>query len=367
MKILHITKLLPDCRVERNAQLLKDLGFDNYVLLAQPGDQSLGEADLFKKIYQLPLSAMHALGLRSILGKKIRREAKEIISELDPDVIHAHDILYAQFIETLNIDVPMIYDSHEFWSEIAPYNFPLNLKNPYGLLRNALIRNRMPKWEKKLLKKHPVITVSHGIADSFTKNGAERLVVIPNFPHSVELDKIKLHDKNEELTAAYLGSDFGIDPLAPYRDTRILEEIYSNGYDIGNLMVVGKYESESDQIHSTGQISHIDCYEELSRVHVGFQGFQSHEYLQYVNPNKVHMYAHAGNVLVIPKIMIRSMPYLSGISIGYKCVSKVSGIMKSLKLNVPLPDPEDIREHALGSMVLNPFIEEMETVYEWVN
>lgn len=96
----------------------------------------------------------------------------EPLRQLDPDIIHAHDLdtlTVAAFVARTNA-IPYIYDAHEYEQD---------RNDRPGRINQFFIKNE----EKKHIKKASVITVSQGIADLLAQNyKIPRPLVVYNVP-----------------------------------------------------------------------------------------------------------------------------------------------------------------------------------------
>ena len=113
MKVLHLSESgLPDWRIEKSAITAKREGYDVFFA----GEKNAHEYRniIFNKIYEFQwnIKAKYKLPFYyQILKKKINN----IIKEIRPDIIHAHNILPAKIAS--EFDIPFVFDDHEYSSK----------------------------------------------------------------------------------------------------------------------------------------------------------------------------------------------------------------------------------------------------------
>ena len=86
------------------------------------------------------------------------KNLKEYILKNDIDLIHAHNIYCANLAEKL--DIPLVFDDHEFFSGRLHYFSPSPIKYK-EFFSHQIIKIRYPKWENNIVKKYPVITTKN--------------------------------------------------------------------------------------------------------------------------------------------------------------------------------------------------------------
>ena len=102
------------------------------------------------------------------------RQARQLLLEVRADVYHAHDLdaLWPAALAARRRDVPLIYDSHEFWTEQS------------SLVDRPLIRHFWALLERRLFRQvHRTITVGASIAKALQERyGLREVTVVRNLP-----------------------------------------------------------------------------------------------------------------------------------------------------------------------------------------
>ena len=114
MRILHISEgSLPDWRIEKAALTAKKNG---HVVLFAGTTPIKTDNKVFDKIYKITwdFRAKYNVPYYSYLLKK---QIKKVLTDSNPDIIHAHQIIPAKLISKFNI--PYIFDDHEYSSSHA--------------------------------------------------------------------------------------------------------------------------------------------------------------------------------------------------------------------------------------------------------
>jgi len=106
------------------------------------------------------------------------RRAYQLLLSLDADAYHAHDLdaLWPAARAAKRQDVPLVYDSHEFWTEQS------------SLVQRLAIRSFWAMLERHLIQRaNGVITVSESIARALEQRyDLEKVTVLRNLPHFKE-------------------------------------------------------------------------------------------------------------------------------------------------------------------------------------
>ena len=369
LKILHFSKIIPDGRVERIATLGNRLGCKSYFVGKKLGKTAL-KIDPFIEKFEVSIRPIH---LVLPAWSKPADELKEVILKIKPDIIHAHDIHYFKFAEmvvkSLKLNISMVYDSHEYWSlQIKHRREGIKYYlNPVRLASTILQRILIPRWEKRFLRKYPVITVSEKIREEFLKKKGENVFVIHNMPLEQEIDNIEHDDvqSQDQIVLSYIGSPVGDDVSISYRDTTKLIQLFNGNNINSKLLIIGSDKSLSGpNINSIGTIEHSKCVRVLAGSHIGTQGFEPHEVLAYCDPNKVYQYAHAGLLILMPQIMLdNSLSHLKDISIGYNSLMDTANIIENNKDRILNHSHQKIRQWAREHLIMDKFQRTLESVY----
>lgn len=280
MRILHISHGgLPDPRIEKTALTMKKDGHQVIFLGGAP--IRYHDLGVFEETYSISLGN----DLDVAINPVVKRRWLKKISELKPDVIHAHNVIVAHFL--LDTEYPAIYDDHEYWSK-QTYMYR-ERKLPRGLASYPLM-NSIPRWENKLLRKYPVITVNENTATEHRKK-ASWVGVTHNVPmlRQVEgLVEVKPRKGN-----VYVGRDFDLPKFPPHR----------------NMTGLRNY-LEFDVI--TG-LTHRKMLEKLMEYKVGLTPWKPHPLHPYADPNRNYEYLHAGLQVIVNNIikqLFQSDPYI---------------------------------------------------------
>ncbi|MBD3189617.1 MAG: glycosyltransferase [Candidatus Heimdallarchaeota archaeon] len=293
MRILHLADGPRNIRAERAALLAKQIG--KYKLFITGNiTQKIIEKDIFEKNYYLPLQPRNLVGLQL---KNILEELKSIIEEVDPDLIHTHNIFMANIAQKL--DVPFVYDDHELWSQEIKYSKKTSIK---GMGTKTLQKILYPRWEEQIATSKVIFVPSTGIQRFYKKKYDSRYVFkLPNMPLLNEVNKIEFNEpvKKELHTVA-----IGVRTTSKFSSRNIDEfiNLWEEKSSIGKLIIIGQNDLESKKnLISTGRISHFECYQVASTAHVGIIPFKPHPYHEFSGANKAYIYLHSGLVLVVPE------------------------------------------------------------------
>ncbi len=308
MRILHISDAgLPDPRVERMAMTMKKEGHEIVFLGGRAvNGQSLSA---FSQTKTVPLG----IGPSIAHDPRIKNRWLAAISEIDPDIIHAHNIIVGHFL--LDTDYPAVFDDHEC---LSMQKFVFTAR-PF-LRRTAawfLVR-KFETWEHELARKYPVITVSDGIANYYRKY-TSRVHVANNVPMLIETNW--LHNPPTRSGLVYMGSDFSFPRFLPNRDMTGLQDILS--FDI------------------VSGLPHKDMMAKLSSYEIGLTPYRPHPFQRISNPNKNYEYLHAGLQVVLCETyadLFKGNPYVHTFS-SYDDIRSVIDA-------VPPVDGMKIMEHA---------------------
>jgi len=288
MKILHFSHWgLPDKRIERAAYTGVKEGFE----CAFAGKQSTAKPKVFKETFAVPWKPANKLHL-PVFWNRLKKRFKRVLASYSPDLVHAHNVFAAKLC--LEVEVPFIFDSHEYWSKENPLRLikrgwmPLSVKRRvaqwYGL-------RQWSEWQLEIVKVTPTITVSTTIGDQFTQIG-KHVFIIPNFPLSCEVQNLKFERKTK-FSSVYLGCDISVE--TKHRHIQHILPLFRN-FEIGNLTIIGdkKFTSTSPKIQSLGFLPHHLMLNELTKHHVGLLPWKPYPYHEYCLPNKAAEYSHAG-------------------------------------------------------------------------
>ena len=296
MRILHLSdSTLPDKRVERSAMSAVKKSHECF-FAGSVRDGIAPDRRVFKEIFSISWSPAAKLHLPHYWGGLIS-EVRKVVDLTAPNLIHAHDVFAGKVC--LEIGVPFIYDSHEYWSQ----DMPLKLERR-GLqilaLKHLVARQYglklWSKWQKEVVSKAPTLTVSQKAVDAINEIGGNASL-LPNFPFKSEVEEINFHEKCKNFSCTYIGSDLTI--LTKHRNVGYLPDIYS-GSELGELTVIGDNKLKPRPfIKSLGYLPYKKMLSTLTSYHIGLLPWLSHPYHKYCLPNKVADYSHAGLPIIV--------------------------------------------------------------------
>lgn len=179
----HVVMLLlnpftHDSRVEKEAATLVDAGYRISVVALAADGLPTRELRAGVDVIRVRRPAWPPM-LRFFL---VRRRMARVVLRLRPDAIHAHDT------ETLDIagraatelDIPIIFDSHELWLE--------RVRRGRSSAYATLTRRYFARVERHWLPRAAArITVSEPIAEHLRRRyGVTDVVILPNYPIPIE-------------------------------------------------------------------------------------------------------------------------------------------------------------------------------------
>jgi len=306
---LHLsTEGLPDWRIEKSALTALNKGHE--VVFAGSKSPFIYNRNTFSKIYEVIWTEKARYGF-PYYWHMVKKQIYQIIKEVLPDIVHAHNIFSAKMM--LEFDIPFVYDDHEFWSrhsqlllemdklnEIQAEKVSLNetIRGVRRRVKRKIINrhvNRLwAKWERELVSSVPTITVSNEIANKLRVIGnSNKIFVVHNFPMKFEVGGLGNPRQHDQLSSVYAGSDGHNKKKYPSRNIDGLTDIFTNN-NVGDLTIIGWNGEFSEKIKYTGFLDRNDMYEVMSNNSIGLIPFKKHWSHEYINPNKAYEYAHAG-------------------------------------------------------------------------
>ena len=309
MKILHLsTEGLPDWRIEKSALTALNKGHE--VVFAGSKSPFIYNRNTFSKIYEVIWTAKARYGF-PYYWHMVKKQIYQIIKEVLPDIVHAHNIFSAKMM--LEFDIPFVYDDHEFWSRHSQLLLEMDKLNEIhgekvslnetirGVRRrvkrkiiNRHVNRLWAKWERELVSSVPTITVSNEIANKLRVIGnSNKIFVVHNFPMKFEVGGLGNPRQHDQLSSVYAGSDGHNKKKYPSRNIDGLTDIFTNN-NVGDLTIIGWNGEFSEKIKYTGFLDRNDMYEVMSNNSIGLIPFKKHWSHEYINPNKAYEYAHAG-------------------------------------------------------------------------
>jgi len=329
LRILHLSHAgLPDERIERSAWSSWSVGKEVHFAGPSPRGLSL-PADPFASKSLLDFDLRSNLG-EPLSTKRLVRRAKRIVTQVRPDVVHAHDIFAARL--AMRLELPFVYDDHEYWSKDVLANS--GTFDPVSAYKNLL----WSSWEKDVLSQaQSVITVSESIAEEHRRR-SHKVFVVPNFPRTVEIQKLPVPElRRGEMTSVYTGSC--TPPFMKFRDVGGLIDLF-RGKSMGALKVIGDEMLRTNPpVFSLGRLSHEAMMQEISKCEIGLIPWKKHWFHRYCNPNKAYEYAHAGCVVVVTSTLEQVRRTLSDLCVSFEDYDQ----MKSLIIDMA-SRPDDLVE-----------------------
>lgn len=273
MRILYCSpKGLPDWRIEREAYLAEKTGHS--VEFLGMGDKKTPFLDVFERV-----TMVRSVNTRqAALDKSIRKEWAAAVESISPDLIHANDIIAAKYSSNLNI--PMVYDDHEYWSaQLINYR-------TWPLWKRVAIRpfiKAVPVWEKEILANHVTITVSEGIAREHRRR-CRHVFVLRNLSLREEVKHLPTNPTREGV--AYVGSDFNLKRFGAHRNMVGLEDFIE--FDV------------------LSGLPRDVLYMKLTGYRFGLLPFKTTSYTKYISSTKTFDYLNCGLQVLMTRPLYES-------------------------------------------------------------
>lgn len=313
MKILHTShKGLPDWRVEREALLAKKRG--HQVEFLGLGEKKMPFLDAFNKVTMLREINTRA----AALDKAIRGEWARAVKEISPDLIHANDIIAAEFSKDLN--VPMVYDDHEYW------NAQLVVYESWPFWKRLAVRpfvKAVPIWEKDILSNHVTLTVSEGIAEEHRKT-CRHVFVLHNYNIHDEVDGLSVNPKRSGVV--YAGADLNLKKYGPHRDMTGISDFLE--FDV------------------LSGLPRDVLFRKLTQYRIGLIPFHPVPYHRYADSTKAYDYLNCGLQVLMTPIIYEShgrLPY----TYPFDSYSELKNVIRDLEQ----VSPSEIMQYAHENLV----------------
>lgn len=326
MRILYAShKGLPDQRIEREAYLAKAAG--HKVMFLGMGGAITPQLDVFEDIIML----RSINNRQAVLDKSIRNEWAKAVEHINPDIVHAGDIIAAKY--TSQTGRRMVYDDHEYWSaqRIIYGNWPL-----WKRIAIRPFLKVIPKWEQALLEKYVTITVSEGIAKQHRKY-CKNVIVLRNYSLMAEVKGLPINPKRDGV--AYVGNDLRRPKFAPHRNMAGLK---------GHL--------EFDELFD---LPRDELYRRLTRYRFGLLPFKTTKYTEYISSTRTFDYLNCGLQVLMTRPLFEShgrLPYCYHFD-DYPDISKVINRCERV-------DPAEIMEYANKNLVWETQKDKLFEAYE---
>ena len=273
----HVLMLLsnpfrPDPRVHKEAKALVNAGHQ-VTILCWDREQKHPQTETIDGIQIKRLGPESSFENTKQLIKtmpKFWKQARQEMAAMKFDIIHSHDLdtLSPAVKEAKKRKIPLVYDSHEIYHEMA------------GERLSGFMVRMLKSYEKRMVKKPDVlITVNDAIEQIFKDFGAKNTHVIMNCHTNVPANPLDVEtlEKKLALTRKFV---LYIGVLEP---NRLLLELAKAQTAISDdfVLVIGGYGSLSGQIESLAESSH-------GRI----------RFLGRVQPHEVPVYNELAHVLI---------------------------------------------------------------------
>ena len=180
--MVAFTDLNFDYRIYREATSLRRAGHQVIIVASSFKPTPLKGWDDFE-IHSIPLDRSRSLRR---LYPLFWQRAYPLLVATHPDAYHAHDLdsLWPAVRAAQRLDLPIVYDAHEFWTEQS------------SLVNRPLMRSCWSLLERRLIRRvDRVITVSGSIAQSLKERyRLDEVVVLRNLPlfrHKIQSNLIR--------------------------------------------------------------------------------------------------------------------------------------------------------------------------------
>ena len=180
--MVAFTDLNFDYRIYREATSLRRAGHQVAIVASSFNSAPLKGWNGFE-IYPIPLDRSRSLRR---LYPLFWQRAYPLLVDTHPDAYHAHDLdsLWPAVRAAQRLDLPIVYDAHEFWTEQS------------SLVNRPLVRSCWSLLERRLIRRvDRIITVSGSIAQALKERyRLDEVVVLRNLPifrHKVQSNLIR--------------------------------------------------------------------------------------------------------------------------------------------------------------------------------
>ncbi len=349
MHILQVNDRLPDARVEKAIRADQRLGHKVSTLIfkvSSPVD--------VPDLHVIPLSLQTAL----YRMRKFRPPLRELVDEIDPDVIHAHNIFIARAVT--DFGYPVIYNDHEYWSKSELANNPISLPFTRTFIKKRIAWPyrylTFKRWEKYVLKRSVVVT-QHERTASEHRRRALGAFVWPNQPEMSETADVweRAKESERDYEAVFIGADMGM-KSCPYRRAEKAYKLLKKK-DVKLIIIGDKRIQSSGNVLSTGYIEHKKIYDFTLRSTSGLIAWKSHPHHRYCNTNKFYLYVHSGALPIIPHLM---GPSHDEFLLRFKKIKQIPELIEQAKRI----DPMDVIEYAKSHYVLEQHDDVLKEAYE---
>ncbi|MBN1328393.1 MAG: glycosyltransferase [Candidatus Heimdallarchaeota archaeon] len=182
-KVLMVThSLTPDKRIDQMSLSLIKEGYEVYLVCTAKKKDII--PDFYKEINVVPLN-IRQRAYFPFAVHKARKLYKKIITRIQPDIIHANDVIAANIIrKIIPKNTPFVYDEHEVW-ELLTKMYADRIKGILRKLRKKYIQISTKYLTRKILKQADlVIFVNEYWVDYYANKGFDRskIISVENYP-----------------------------------------------------------------------------------------------------------------------------------------------------------------------------------------
>jgi glycosyltransferase involved in cell wall biosynthesis len=369
MKILHFSDCgLPDIRVERAALAATENGWEVVFAGGRPVTGQI--FNVFKQTRYRHWKPIEKTGFPTSL-RGLQNWLKHLIRKEEPDLIHAHDLFAAKV--AMDVGYPFVFDDHEIWGPRITRQGSRVLKRERTRFRRlatwyAILNWR--KWEPKILRSAPCITVSEEIAELY-RDIQPNTFAIPNVPSSLEVNMIPTNRNiDDEFRIAYISRhDL---PLGQRRDTEALRVWLEHRFD-AKLVFVGPTVIETEEVENHGFVSHQEMLRIITDCDIALMGQKTalpvHSY-----QNRFPLFLHAGLKTIVPKNKITARKFCDQHKVGWtwdsaqKLKVLIPKLLREYSDNVSKWNKEKTRVRRIANKFLlwKYFEKQLERVYDAV-
>jgi len=297
--MLVTSNVIKDPRVQREAKLAHDNGFEVFVLGRR--DRKFNQNLLEQLPYKVILADVNRNDNDNVIKRIFERlsigfsfVAKCI--KLRPDIIHANDFdtLPFAFIASLFTCSKIVYDSHEIYTENC------------GLAKRKLLKKIIKLFEKFLIKKsHMVVSVSNAAAKKLSEMyGIEEPLVVTNCSYSAQIKQpVIKNNKFEVLYHGIFGEGRGYEEFvesAEYLPDDISLVVRGYGPIEQKLHAIAENEKIRDKVIFAKPVEINELIKCAAKSHVGVVLTKPVSInFEYTVSNKLFEYIQAGIPLIL--------------------------------------------------------------------
>lgn len=291
MRILAsvFSNLLTDQRVEKVCQTLHDAGYQVELI-----GNNWGGLPEVRRPYPVSRLYLKSKTLKLAYSEFNYRLYREILKKADNQTIllaNDLDALAANFLAARKHGIPLVYDSHEIYTEMPS-------------VQNRFTQKVWRLAEKKMIHKiEYMMTASNSYADWFVKKyGIERPVVVQNFPKRAEFSQSGSKKNKIILYQGAINPSRGLDKIIPAMKLLPDAELWiaGSGPKLNEYQALTKNLGLDHKITFFGALKPQDLQEITLKADVGLSIEENNgESYFYSLPNKISDYIRCGVPIVV--------------------------------------------------------------------